>query len=110
MQLEEAYVETILRWSNKRIYYLSDLVAKELAFIWVVPKNYSNVEENDLTVITSLIHGLGQEEEFDKEKLNLFLKNFAKGNNVKYSAFMKKLRTILSGLKVRNKKAVYRIS
>lgn len=92
----------ILKWSLNRIERLGDLVKNELAFIWVIPSNTVSVNEEHLKTVKNFMGVLEGIDSLKKDELKGFLKEFAKDNNVKYAAFMKMLRGLLSGLKVGN--------
>lgn len=70
-----------------------------MLFLWAVPKSY-NLQKSDINLIVELLQKLQIQDEFSKENLSKFLKEFADKHNIKYSIFMKMLRSLLSGLKV----------
>lgn len=101
LQLGEEYIRNILYWSVNRIDKLSDLVLKDFEFVWVVPTQLE-IKKSDVDAVQLFKAKLKTEEELkDKSSLNVFLKNFCKENEIKFSNFMKLLRSVLSGLKVR---------
>lgn len=100
LELNEEYVEIILKWSWNRIDTLKDLVKNELAFIWVVPSSTVALDEEQHRFVTNLIDALREIDLLEKNALKDFFKQFAKENNVKYATLMKTLRSLLSGLKV----------
>lgn len=101
MQLNEEYIKNILHWAVNRIDKLSDLVSKDLEFVWVIPPQLK-IGEPDMKTVQLFKTKLEIEDELsEKNSLNTFLKNFCKENEIKFSNFMKLLRSVLSGLKVR---------
>ncbi|KAF7992989.1 hypothetical protein HCN44_005770 [Aphidius gifuensis] len=101
LQLDDEHIMTILDWSTNRIHNLNDLVSKDLAFLWVIPTDVTSI--NDPNIIKS-IKLLSQQlndidkSNFDKKTLTNYLKLFTQNNDIKFSNFMKLLRSILSGL------------
>lgn len=70
-------------------------------FLWTVPNDYSQISEDELKIIELFTRRFEEEcGELNREKLNEFLKKYAKENDIKFGNFMKMLRTILSGLQV----------
>lgn len=100
LDLDEEYVETILKWMANRIDKLSDLVKNELAFVWVIPNSAVPLDEKHLIAVTNFMRALEVMDSLEKETLKGFLKCFAQENDVKYATLMKLLRSLLSGLKV----------
>lgn len=101
LYIDENYIKYVLNWSVDRIDKLSDLLSPEFEFLWSVPDNYSKITENDLQIIKTFTKTYEQNnEEMNREKMNAFLKKYAKENSIKFSKFMKTLRMILSGLEV----------
>lgn len=101
LKLDEEYVEMILKWTLNRINKLSDLVKNEFAFIWVIPSTSITVSETQLTALRNFMNLLESMDSLEKEKLKDSLMFIAKESNIKYATFMKTLRALLSGLKVR---------
>ncbi|XP_044751194.1 probable glutamate--tRNA ligase, mitochondrial isoform X2 [Coccinella septempunctata] len=98
LQLDEDHIRSILHWSVNRITKLSDLLKNDMLFLWTMPKS-CKLKEHDINSITELLKELEVQDEFSREKLAKFLKKFADQQNIKYSMFMKTLRSVLSGLK-----------
>ncbi|XP_018571346.1 probable glutamate--tRNA ligase, mitochondrial isoform X2 [Anoplophora glabripennis] len=99
LQLNQEYIRNILHWAVNRIDKLSDIVSKDLEFIWVIPTELK-IEEPDMNAVELFKAKLENEEELsEKNSLNTFLKNFCEENKIKFSNFMKLLRSVLSGLK-----------
>ncbi|CAH1183295.1 unnamed protein product [Phaedon cochleariae] len=99
LKLDDAYIQNILQWSCNRISKLSDLISKNLEFIWVIPTEY-NIDKSSESSIDLLKNELEKEEtELDTEHLNAMLKTFCKDHAIKYGSFMRTLRYVLSGLK-----------
>lgn len=90
----------ILKWSLNRIDRLDDLVNNDLAFIWVIPGNTVSLDEQQVAAVINFMDALSRLDTLEKDRLKEFLKQFAKENNVKFAAFMKTLRGLISGLKV----------
>lgn len=99
LELNDEYVETILKWASNRIDRLSDLVKNEWAFIWVMPSSQVSLDEEHIKAIENFIKTLETLESLEKNSLKDFLKGFAKENGLKYATLMKALRGLLSGLK-----------
>lgn len=93
-------MKNILKWAVNRIQKLDDLTSKSMAFIWVKPVIKDDLDETHRKIIEKLVEKLAVKNKLRREELNDLLKHLAEDNNVKYSAFMKNLRTVLSGLKV----------
>ncbi|KAJ8954379.1 hypothetical protein NQ318_011052 [Aromia moschata] len=98
LNVSEEHIKNILRWASNRIGTLSDLISKELEFIWLIPKTQTT-QQSDVNVIELLKDKLETENDFRTENLNMFLKSFCKENDIKYSSFMKMLRSVLAGLR-----------
>lgn len=99
LNLDDGHIRSILQWSVNRIYTISDLVDKDLSFLWMKPnikKLEIILEGDELEKFYSMIEG--HKKEFDRETINMIMKQFATDNNVEYGTLMKNLRTILSGL------------
>ncbi|ENN77358.1 hypothetical protein HUJ04_002650 [Dendroctonus ponderosae] len=96
-QLSDDYISKVLSWALTRIQNLPELFSPGLAFIWTIPESY-NVDQNIFCALPSLKQQLSSTSEFNKEKLNVLLKQTSKEHNLKYGLFMKSLRKILSGL------------
>ncbi|XP_048520684.1 glutamate--tRNA ligase 2 [Dendroctonus ponderosae] len=96
-QLSDDYISKVLSWALTRIQNLPELFSPGLAFIWTIPESY-NVDQNIFSALPSLKQQLSSTSEFNKEKLNVLLKQTSKEHNLKYGLFMKSLRKILSGL------------
>ncbi|KAL5005012.1 hypothetical protein ScPMuIL_018468 [Solemya velum] len=103
MVLEDEHISDVLEWSQTRIHRLEDLLAKNMEFIWIVPKM------EDLRRVTKLpldtdyclehcINSLRNAVEFSVDSLSVLLRNDAKDLKVKFSDYMKLLRGSLSGL------------
>lgn len=103
LELNDEYVEMILRWAVNRIDRLRDLVNNELAFIWVIPSNTVSLDEQHIKAVMNFMKALEMLDTLEKDSLKDFLKRFAKEQGVKYATLMKALRGIFSGLKVRLK-------
>ncbi|KAH8245971.1 hypothetical protein KR026_001947 [Drosophila bipectinata] len=98
LDLAEEHIADVLRWSSQRLTLLQDLTSSKLSFLWVKPSSY---ELKDLSTeqLNTLIHELDTHEGFNKDGLNVRLKNFAQKENIKFPLMMKSLRAALSGLK-----------
>lgn len=97
LDLDETHIQTILQWSCSRINSLHDLVDGRFAFLWVLPR-LVNSEAITVPVIESLAQKL-EKENFTKDSLHQFLKDFSKSNKLSFGDLMKGLRGALSGLK-----------
>lgn len=78
---------------------LSDLVAKDMAFIWVIPKT-NNIDQKALDILTLFKHVFESSLVTEADEINKLCKDFCKDHNVKYATFMKLMRSILTGLQV----------
>ncbi|XP_066585242.1 nondiscriminating glutamyl-tRNA synthetase EARS2, mitochondrial [Prorops nasuta] len=102
LQLEDSHILKVLQWVQNRITNLSDLVAEDLSFLWVIPTTLPDITEPKyFEIIDLLIIKLTEinDEEFVKMELSKFLKQFAKQNDVSFPTLMKIMRGLLSGLK-----------
>ncbi|XP_017773834.1 PREDICTED: probable glutamate--tRNA ligase, mitochondrial [Nicrophorus vespilloides] len=101
LQIRDEHIETILKWSINRIDRLTDLVSRDLMFLWVTPelKHLHSVDEKQRNAIEKLNASFENNWKAEKQEVNNYLKDFAKENGIAFSNFMKLLRTILSGLK-----------
>lgn len=97
LDLDATHIQTILHWSCSRISSLNDLVDARFAFLWVLPQ-LAKTDAITVTVIESLAQKL-EKEDFAKENLHQFLKDFSKSNKLSFGDLMKGLRGALSGLK-----------
>lgn len=98
LRLDDEHIKHILNWSKHRINKLSDLLSKNLRFIWVSPNCQQNYD--DYKEVLMLFAKELQTKNFERESLNLFFKEFCAEHNIKFGVFMKNLRGIISGLKV----------
>ncbi|XP_063977151.1 nondiscriminating glutamyl-tRNA synthetase EARS2, mitochondrial [Diachasmimorpha longicaudata] len=101
LQLDDHHMITILEWARDRITKLTDLISKDLAFLWVAPRLSKAIEDPEIlaslrTLYTELQNW--ERSNFERHQLNDYLKKFANDNGLKFPAFMKSLRTVLSGL------------
>ncbi|XP_052844967.1 probable glutamate--tRNA ligase, mitochondrial [Drosophila gunungcola] len=98
LDLAEDHIADVLNWSSKRLTLLQDLTSSKLSFLWVKPSNF---QLKDLTSeqLVGLLKVLQADQDFNKDGLNIKLKNFAQGENIKFPLMMKSLRSALSGLK-----------
>lgn len=88
-------------WAKTRISRLNDLVGDKLRFLWVKPDFQSQHELKYLEFVDELTKNLENIEEnnFSKDTLKTFLKNFPAKHHISFADFMKTLRSLLSGLK-----------
>ncbi|XP_012278507.1 probable glutamate--tRNA ligase, mitochondrial [Orussus abietinus] len=102
LQLHPDHVIAVLKWASTRISKLSDLVAPDLAFVWVLPTCEPNIEKSELIeavkVLSEMLENIDPNN-FDKQSLGICLRSFAEEKDIPFPEFMKLLRTILSGLK-----------
>ncbi|KAJ8683499.1 hypothetical protein QAD02_019291 [Eretmocerus hayati] len=102
LQLDPHHIISTLRWAHNRIFKLSDLVNKDLRFLWVKPKEDSEklkyLEKVD--ILSEKLERL-DERGFCKESLKTCLRDFASNNDVPFPDLMRTLRSLLSGLKVK---------
>ena len=90
-------------WARTRITRFEDLVGDKLRFLWVKPDLNGQNGVKHLEVIEDFAKGLEalEDEHFSKEGLKDYLRDFPVKNNIPFPDFMKTLRSLLSGLKVR---------
>ncbi|XP_001352579.3 probable glutamate--tRNA ligase, mitochondrial [Drosophila pseudoobscura] len=98
LDLAEAHIVDVLNWSSQRLTLLQDLTSSKLSFLWVKPSNFE-LKDLSLEQLISLITELDTLQDFQKDELNVKLKNFAKTEGLKFPLMMKTLRAALSGLK-----------
>ncbi|XP_050545802.1 probable glutamate--tRNA ligase, mitochondrial isoform X2 [Daktulosphaira vitifoliae] len=100
LDLNDSYLEKILKWSVNRISNINQLINDNYKFIWIKPSEASIKTMNfDKDLIMKLIQNLQNVENFNAKQLGNILQEFSKSNNIVYSNFMKTLRNIISGLK-----------
>lgn len=115
LDLDVNHVKNILQTTACRISSIQELVGKKLSFLWILPKteigdlpkgtfiitdlNSILIASLYLETLDELLKGLEQQE-FNKAPINKFLKDFASKEQLKFSTFMRSLRSILSGLDV----------
>ncbi|XP_022901809.2 nondiscriminating glutamyl-tRNA synthetase EARS2, mitochondrial [Onthophagus taurus] len=101
LQLDDDHIKKILTWSVNRINKLSDLVSKDLNFLWIIPSHDVRFDSKEMERVSKLQSILNENDDgsFVKENLEILLKRFSQDNDYDYKRFMKLLRTILSGLK-----------
>ncbi|KAK4880776.1 hypothetical protein RN001_008922 [Aquatica leii] len=99
LNLDREYIKSTLIWASNRINRLDDLVSNKLAFLWVSPIYSEKIDANELTVIQKFRSRLEEQQNFTKDDLKLFLKEFSEENNFQFSNLTQLLRSILSGLK-----------
>lgn len=97
LQLDETYIQSILNWSSNRIDKLSDLVSKDMSFLWILPDLKQELSIDDLKIIENLSNGLNNQI-FEKEKLVVFFKSYTKEKKYPFKKLMKNLRMAVSGL------------
>lgn len=101
LQLDEDHVMSTLKWGQDRIYKLNDLVSPSLQFLWVVPASPPDMAQSEFSDAIKLLTTKLTEvnvDNFNKVWINDYLKKLANTTGVSYPAFMKVLRSILSGL------------
>ncbi|XP_017128289.1 probable glutamate--tRNA ligase, mitochondrial [Drosophila elegans] len=98
LDLAEDHIADVLNWSSKRLTLLQDLTSSKLSFLWVKPSNFQ-LKELTSEQIVGLLKVLQADQDFNKDGLNIKLKNFAQGENINFPLMMKSLRSALSGLK-----------
>lgn len=79
---------------------LSDLVAKDMAFIWVLPKS-NKLDERNGEALKKFKEIFDLKAEIASDDINTLCRNFCEENSIKYGAFMKLMRSVLTGLQVR---------
>ncbi|CAL7943608.1 unnamed protein product [Xylocopa violacea] len=102
LQLDEHHIISVMKWAQNRISKLSDLVAPNLAFLWVIPtESLNTVQLEYLDTLKKLSEKLDETdlEKFNKAWINSYLKEFCNEHKISYSTLMAVLRFILSGLK-----------
>ncbi|KAJ8969826.1 hypothetical protein NQ317_019533 [Molorchus minor] len=98
LNTSEEHIKNILHWASNRIEKLDDLLSKNLEFIWTIPKA-QDIKNYDASLFELLRTKLKSQDEFSIDRVSTLLKAFCMENEVKYSNFMKTLRSVLSGLK-----------
>lgn len=101
LQLDDEHIIMVLKWAKDRMAKLQDLVGKNFAFLWVIPTTQSiKIDPKNLEFLKMLSQQLAavDNNNFDDKKINDYLKEFSSNNDLKFPAFMKLLRSILSGL------------
>lgn len=93
---------SVLNWAVERISVLSDLVAKDMAFIWVLPKS-NELDENNAAALKKFKEIFESKAEIASDEINSLCRNFCEENSIKYGTFMKLMRSVLTGLQVRLK-------
>ncbi|XP_017081092.1 probable glutamate--tRNA ligase, mitochondrial [Drosophila eugracilis] len=98
LDLAEDHIVDVLNWSSQRLTLIQDLTSSKLSFLWVKPSNFQlkNMTSEQVDVMLTLLNEI---QDFQKEELNVKLKNFAQEQNIKFPLMMKALRAALSGLK-----------
>ncbi|XP_031830789.1 putative glutamate--tRNA ligase, mitochondrial [Nomia melanderi] len=102
LQLDDHHILAILKWAQSRIYKLSDLVSKELAFLWMIPSVAPDIIESECLDVLKILNMKLLETDihnFNKTWINTYLKEFANEHEIPFPTLMKVLRGILSGLK-----------
>ncbi|XP_067014219.2 nondiscriminating glutamyl-tRNA synthetase EARS2, mitochondrial [Anabrus simplex] len=102
--LQDDHIRSVLLWSQKRIHRLTDLVERNLAFLWVLPSVSSLpdiVNDDKLGMLMELNECLTKipKSDFVKEHLKSLLRDFASQRSIQFGQLMKLLRSLLSGLK-----------
>ncbi|XP_077283072.1 putative glutamate--tRNA ligase, mitochondrial [Arctopsyche grandis] len=100
IQASKEHVETVLKWSAGRLIHVRDLISPSYAFLWVLPNEDIQIDDSFKKAISLLCAELSylENDAFERTKLKTFLKVFSNENDIKFNAFMKYLRKILSGL------------
>ncbi|XP_033208397.1 probable glutamate--tRNA ligase, mitochondrial isoform X2 [Belonocnema kinseyi] len=102
LKLDEDHILLTLKWAKSRINKLTDLVSPDLAFLWVVPPFSQNLKElkhaETVQVLSEKLSDV-EENNFNKDSLKNYLKEFANNNGVPFAELMRTLRSLLSGLK-----------
>ncbi|KAK1132135.1 hypothetical protein K0M31_016268 [Melipona bicolor] len=102
LHLDENHIISVLKWAQNRITKLSDLVSSKLHFLWIMPTtalNDAHLEYLDTLKIISMKLDETEIQNFNKEWINKYLKEFAKEHGISYPTLMKVLRFVLSDLK-----------
>ena len=106
-------MEKHLIWAatvSKRISKIDDLFGVNYVFLWTVPSKSTFLNLKSISEELTLPEILGKtvsiirvvaENEFMEDKLAGLLKTYAKERKLNFSKYMKFLRTVLSGQKVR---------
>ncbi|XP_050453896.1 probable glutamate--tRNA ligase, mitochondrial [Cataglyphis hispanica] len=105
LQLDDYHIISTLKWSQNRISTLNDLVKEELAFLWIIP-NIASVPNIEQTACSNAIKLLNAElvkidaSNYKTDWMISYLRDFAEKHKIPFTALMKILRSLLSGLKV----------
>lgn len=103
LQLDDDHIITTLKWAQNRIWTLNDLVKQDLAFLWIAPSSTANVKQAECSDAIKLLNAELIEIDASNYKTDWmasYLKDFAKKNGVPFTALMKTLRSVISGVKV----------
>ncbi|XP_020299192.1 probable glutamate--tRNA ligase, mitochondrial [Pseudomyrmex gracilis] len=101
LQLDDHHIITTLKWAQNRIWMLNDLVKEDLAFLWVMPASTPYIEQTEYLNTIKLLNTELAEIDAGNYKtswIGSYLKDFAVKNGIPFSALMKVLRNVLSGL------------
>lgn len=101
-ELDDDHILQILKWARHRICKLNDLASPNMIFLWTSPKTLPDISQPEyLDAIKKLCTTLAELDvtNFTKEWISVYLKDFAKNNQIKYSIFMKNLRLGLTDVK-----------
>lgn len=98
--MDDEHILNILLWAKERISKLTDLVCKDMEFLWNLPKP-TVMDNQELDSLKIIKNKLEMETNLTTDQLNVLFKGFCKEHKIKYPHFMKLMRLILSGLKVK---------
>ncbi|XP_050595217.1 probable glutamate--tRNA ligase, mitochondrial isoform X5 [Bombus affinis] len=103
LQLDDNHIISVLKWAQHRISKLSDLVSPKLAFLWHIPTTSLDdtmlgCKLDALKIISMKLIEI-EIQNFNKEWINRYLREFANEHEISYPTLMKALRFVLSGLK-----------
>lgn len=98
--MDETHILKILNWAVERISFLSDLVTKDMEFLWVIP-TVENFNKNDSQILNAFKIFFESIENIDAGEINKLCRSFCKENSIQFGVFMKMIRHVLTGLKVR---------
>lgn len=100
LHCDPKHIRTALKWSSGRLTSLNDLVSSSLAFLWILPQNDLNLDEQSLKILKDLIVKLEKDEgiSYKSGVLKSMLREFCSANDFRFNHLMKLLRSVLSGL------------
>lgn len=95
LDLDPEHIKNVLHWAGYRLPSIKKLVEDKMSFLWVLPKTQKcDIPRQLLDDLVVLL----EDGKFNKINLQKLLKDFSDSKDLKFSDFMKTMRSILSGL------------